>query len=431
MNFIKSTSKNPYLGDLPIDNFFISELMPDAPGDYVKVYLYGRFLADIGSAMSVAEISQELGLGENHISKAWDYWEECGAIRKRYLDGEGRLDFTVEFLNLKEQLYGDVDDEMSSEFVPGMGGNASSSQSAFGNENLRKLLDEIEKKLARPLSVSELQTTISWVEDKKASPEVLLQCFDYCLGKGKSSFNYISTVLESWLEQGLDTQDKVKGYIEQFDQKYVKFRRVMQALGMSRNPTEEEKRIMETWFDDMGYKMERVLEACSTTAGITNPNIKYVNSVLVNWQSDASKENRDVNEKQIVSDKDLRDYYEYLKRKAEKEADERREQAYREAPEIKEIDTKMREIGIELAKSLLNKGDNKRAELSAALERLTEDRAIALVENGFDIDYTDVRYLCSRCNDTGIAEMGGPCDCREKRRGEAEEWLMRRNAENK
>ncbi len=426
MKYIKSTSKNPYLGDILIENFFISELMPDAPGDFVKLYFYARFLAERGEKLSPKEIGDQLGMTENRIIEAWDYWEECGAIKKRYIDGEGRLDFSVEFLNLKEQLYGDMDDEIEPGMT-GFGADSTASRSAFGNDALKQLMDQIEKKLARPLGVNELQTVISWVEDMKAPPEVVLQGVDYSIGKGKSSFNYMSAVIEAWIDQGLDTQEKVQQYIEEYDQKFVRYRRVMQSLGLSRNPTEEEKRIMDVWFDDMGYKMDRVLEACSTTAGISNPNIKYVNTVLSNWKKEATKDNRDINEKLKVTNTELKEFYDYLREKADKEAEERRQKVYLEVPEIKTIDENMRDIGIRLAKSLLSSDGEQGAELSAKLEMLNEDRAVALVENGYDVNYTDPQYRCTRCNDTGLAEMGGPCDCRELRRGEAEIWLKTRD----
>ena len=47
---------------------------------------------------------------------------------------------------------------------------------------------------------------------------------------------------------------------------------------------------MDSWFDEMGFKMDKVLEACSMTAGISNPNLKYVNSILDNWRKEACKE---------------------------------------------------------------------------------------------------------------------------------------------
>ena len=40
---------------------------------------------------------------------------------------------------------------------------------------------------------------------------------------------------------------------------------------------------MDSWFETMDFSLEKVLTACSKTSGISNPNINYVNKVLLNW----------------------------------------------------------------------------------------------------------------------------------------------------
>ena len=42
---------------------------------------------------------------EKTIVEAWNYWEDMNAIKKRFY-GEGKADFAVEFINLKELIYG-------------------------------------------------------------------------------------------------------------------------------------------------------------------------------------------------------------------------------------------------------------------------------------------------------------------------------------
>ena len=90
----------------------------------------------------------------------------------------------------------------------------------------------------------------------------------------------------------------------------------------------------------------------------------------------------------------------------------------------------MKTIGTQLAKAYLSGDEQEGTRLNALLEQLNVDRAFTLTEKGYDLDYTEPRYGCTECNDTGIAEMGGPCSvCREKRRLEAEVWDRER--ENK
>ena len=431
MKYIKAISKNPFLSNLEVENIFISEFMPDAPGDFVKIYLYAKYCAEMETEISEKELCAQLGITEDKLLEAWSYWEGVDVIRKRYIDGEGRFDFIVEFLDLKEELFGPGKDEDSPIAIT-QATSKVEAKPVFGNEGVKRLMGQIENTMGRTLSVGELQTVIKWVDEVKATPEVILEAVKYGLGKGSGGFKYIDTVVRGWVGQGLNTQEEVQSHIDLYDQRFRKYKRVMQALGLSRNPTEEERRIMETWFQDMGYNMESVLDACKTTAGISNPNIKYVNAVLESRLKDSKQQGIDVNQKIKVSNSELKEYYEYLKEKADREAEERKDRVYRELPQIREMDEKMREIGISLAKALVSKDDAAAKELNAELEQLNEDRAICLVDNNFDINYMDPRYLCTHCNDTGIAEMGGYCQyCRDARRAEAEIWLKEKNREEK
>lgn len=59
-----------------------------------------------GLEMSTEAMARQLSVSEQKIMDAWDYWEKMGVIRKRYLTEGGQRDFAVEFINLKELLYG-------------------------------------------------------------------------------------------------------------------------------------------------------------------------------------------------------------------------------------------------------------------------------------------------------------------------------------
>ena len=422
MNYIKPKVSDLNMADLTVESIFINEYMPSADGDFVKVYLLARLYAETDRSISDVEMAKQLGISKEKILDAWNYWEDWGAIKKHYLGGGGRLDFAVEFVNLKELLYGNesegplmIETDPEIRVTP-----------VFGNEDINALMEQIEKKLGRTLSTTDLQTIITWIEDYKATPEVILKAIEYCIAKNKMSFRYMGSLIEGWIAQGLTTADRIDDYLDEFDQKFSRYKRVMRALGYSKEASEEERRIMDVWFDELGFSMDKVLEACSKSAGINNPFL-YVNGVLKNWKKDAAQDNRNVNDKKPVSNTVLKDYYNFLREKAEREAKERRDRVYREIPKVKEIDDKMKIIGTQLAKAYLSDDSEESGRLNAELEQLNEDRAFYLAEHDYDMDYTDPKYACSECSDTGIAEMGGPCPvCREQRRMEAEAWETER-----
>ena len=428
MEYIKPKAGDIYLSDVSIENIFINEYMPDADGDHVKVYLMARLYAEIGRSLSEADMARELGVSEKVIREAWDYWESLGAIRKRYTDGEGKLDYAVEFVDLKSQLYG-RGDQGSAQPDP----EEVHPTETFGSEAVKKLMEALEKDLGRTFSSTEMYTVIGWIQDLGATPEVVRKAVSYCSERGKVNLNYISRVVGEWCSKGFRTAAAVDEYLEEVDQRHFRQRRILKALGLSRNPTEAESAMMDRWFDEMGFSMDKVLEACAGTTGISNPNIKYVDSILRNWkQEEAGSASGEAGPKSAVTAAVLKNYYEFLRNRAEREAAQRKSRIYRELPKIEEIDNRINDLGAKLTRAVLRKSGSEEADYNEQIERLYEDRAILLAENNYDMNYTDVQYLCNRCNDTGIGEMGEPCTfCMSQRIAEAEEWQKQRKKDVK
>ena len=62
MSFKREKIRDIYLLTTEVENIFINEYMPQAPGDYVKVYLYGLLYSGNGEAMTEKQMSRQLGL---------------------------------------------------------------------------------------------------------------------------------------------------------------------------------------------------------------------------------------------------------------------------------------------------------------------------------------------------------------------------------
>ena len=145
MNFIKEKIKDFFLLDTKVENIFINEYMPSAPGDFVKVYLYASMYAEHGLEITEKAIAKQLGLSEEKVREAWEYWEERGVIKKRYFDTQGNVSFIVEFLSLKEQLYGKNTAPVRGEASRPKGDNV------FGNPEVKVMFKDIENALGRTL----------------------------------------------------------------------------------------------------------------------------------------------------------------------------------------------------------------------------------------------------------------------------------------
>lgn len=98
---------------------------------------------------------------------------------------------------------------------------------------------------------------------------------------------------------------------------------------------------------------------------------------------------------------------------AEEKADERKLELQKLFPEIKEIDTALSKVGLKIFSAAVSgEGDiNKKiAELKKANDELLEARRIVLVSHGYPPDYSDVKYECEKCRDTGYIN-GKMCSC--------------------
>lgn len=169
--------KEYYLLDTGVENMFINEYMPMAPGEYVKVYLFALMYADIGEEMSNRMIAKQLDIQEEDVLKAWNYWEHLGLISKIPFEHGGRFDYTVEFMNLKEHLYtasAKGADSTSTLYSPISSSDVSSVKRVPLEESvaadlsdlqLEKMYNSIEKILGKTLSGTEMMDILSWIKD--------------------------------------------------------------------------------------------------------------------------------------------------------------------------------------------------------------------------------------------------------------------------
>jgi DnaD/phage-associated family protein len=411
MNFTKELIRDFYLRDTHVENIFINEYLPAAPGDYIKVYLFALMYADFDSGISNETIAKQLGIVDEDILKAWSYWESIGVIKKHYEDPEDKFRYQVEFLNLKSRVYGKKAKSRRTEAkIPNR------LKPILDDDSIKNMFSSIERITGRLFDGREPAEVMSWITDYNATPEMITYAYSYCKKKrNHSNTNYVAAIIKEWAGKGLKTVKEIEAYLEETDNRHYQYKRILRALGFMRNPTEEEKRIIDTWFDEMSFDIDRILEACKKTTGISNPNINYINTILKSWSTGkgkptpAKKETGKPN--QIGS---VIKYYEEVREKNESLAQLRREEVYKKVPRIKEIETEAREMGLRISKLMLSGGSDAKSSIRVMkdkIDKLNQEKAFLMTENNFRIDYMDVVYDCSLCNDTGILDTGARCNC--------------------
>ena len=196
MNNRRQTTREYYLFDTNVENMFINEYMPTAPGEYVKVYLFALMYADLDKEMSNEMLARQLGMQEEDVLKAWNYWEKLHVVRKLPGKEGGKFDYHVEFLNLKEQFYGKENRSRSRGGEgDGLDGPLAGADGEYPEDEIRAMFSDIEKFAGKALSGTEVVEVLRWINELGVTPEVALCAFRYCYSKNKSSIRYIATVV--------------------------------------------------------------------------------------------------------------------------------------------------------------------------------------------------------------------------------------------
>lgn len=413
MNYTRERSKDLYLRDTAVENIFLNEYMAQAEGDHVKVFLLALMNADHDAELDNEKLAKQLGLAIEDVLKAWSYWEQQGVIKKHLVDPKDPFRYEVEFLRLRERVFGNRKQKKKSD-----GQVSDQWKGLLENPAIRDMYAEIERITGRLFEGKEMSDLLAWITDYNLPPELVVYAYSYCVTKrNNNKHKYVASVIKEWAESGFRSIDEVEEYLSETDQRHYQYKRVLKAMGMFRNPTEEERRIMDIWLDEYHFDLDKVLEACKKTSGISNPNINYVHSILKAWNSGEERPKGGaaaLGDGKINPVNQIFQAYEKLRMKREQEAEERRQQVYQSLPRIQEIEDEQRTIGLQISRQMLSGSQaarDKIRELKARVDQLNAEKAYTMTEHNLRPDYMDVVYDCVRCKDTGTLEDGQRCSC--------------------
>lgn len=429
MKYVIEPTNDFFLRDTAIENLFISEYIASAPSDYVKVYLFGAMCSQNNMTLETKVMASTLGISEDKVLKAWEYWETMGAIKRLYIGDDGELDFSVQFLKLKNRFYsiGLENQSDNGESHKNINNNTDNSENVFGNEELKTLIKDIEKIIGTNMTTYGFESIIRLINEKHASIDMISYAAQYSNSRKKGDMRYIVRVVENWLEKGIRDKESAINFVREHDERYFIYSVIMKNLfGYDRPPNQGEKEMMNRWIDDEGYSLERILNACKKTTGIREPNFNYVNKVLEGMRNDEKKKEKIANQDIEITPIILEQYLRFIRGEAQEQAKIRAIELFREHPEIKDIERRLQEAYRERIIKGSKGGAATRAEYDRLIEELKAEKQKFLDQVGLANDYLEPEYKCEICSDTCVTE-DGVCKCRPLRISEAKDWLKKKN----
>lgn len=304
-------------GYTSVSNIFISEYVPGANGEFVKVYLYLLHLMSLRSNnISISLLADTFNQTEADIMRALRYWDSLDVISLSFNGpGNGLSNIVLRDIKHTGQAANTMADPIVAESASVNSTSSYQTETVraakpdikqteviytaeplkvsyskeqlngfLANDNFSMLLFVIEQYMGRPLSTKETNSIVYFYDGLKLSTDLIEYLFEYCVEHNKKSINYIEKVALSWASKNIHTIAEAK---EETSNHTDYVYQIMKAFGLSnREPAQHEKAMIAKWADTYCFDTDMIIEACNRTIkAIHQPSFEYADTILANWKN--------------------------------------------------------------------------------------------------------------------------------------------------
>ncbi|MBQ4069515.1 MAG: DnaD domain protein [Lachnospiraceae bacterium] len=307
-----SLTNNNTSGTTSVSNIFIDKYMPNANGEFVKIFLYLlRCSSANNCSLSICKIADTFKYTENDVVRALMYWEQFGLISLTYSSEKNISGICIneykaqpakkaapsnpftqntilsDFeLEKTANINSDETTKSSSESeLPKKHTYTANELAAFDkNEEIQMLMKIAETFLGRTLTRNDINTLLYIYDGLNFPFELIDYLIEYCVSNNHTSIRYIEKVALEWANNDITTVELAKSSSEMYSKKYTS---IIKAFGIKgRSLGKVEKDYIAKWTDEYEFDIDIILDACNRTINATHqPSFKYADSILTKWNN--------------------------------------------------------------------------------------------------------------------------------------------------
>lgn len=259
----------PLFSNTTIPDIFFTQYLPEANGDFIKVYLYILFLSKYDKDIKVNDLCKKLGLTLPVIQNALKYWEEQGVLTKKN---------TGFVFNHLQEL------ELHQLYKPKAALSAEQIQKSAESQKRAKTIEYINNKYFSGLMPTSWYPDIElWFQKYEFDDEVMISLFGECFDKSALHRNYIQAVADAWSKNHIKTYNDLDSYYERQEKTKKVANMVNKKLSLARPLSQYEFAYVEKWVIDFGFTFDIIEIALKKTTSKLNPSFDYIDKLLTDW----------------------------------------------------------------------------------------------------------------------------------------------------
>ena len=316
-----------------VPNEFIDKYMPQANGEYVKIFIYLlRSYSDRDTNFSIGKMADLMEHTEKDISRALIYWERMGLLELSYdttknlsgitildsafmRDNDPRTpdpDHRIRVNNnqdIIEEKAANIESRNNDSYVnsntdsvitdnpPALPEKREYTKDELSyfreNEDVKEMFFCAESYLKRPLTKTETDTLLYWYDGLEFSADLVDYLLEYCVSRGHMSIHYMNKVALAWAEIDISTVAQAK---KQANIHSTANYAVMKAFGIkNRSLVDLETEMVNKWTKEYGFSLDIIAKACEKTIlNIGSPSFQYADTILTDWHNKQIKELKDI-----------------------------------------------------------------------------------------------------------------------------------------
>lgn len=266
---LEQNDLSPLFSGTNIPDIFFTGYLPEANGDFIKVYLYILFLSKYDKDIKINDLCKKLGLSLKVIQDAMKYWEDQGVIVKKNTG--------YSFNNLQEI-------ELNNLYKPRVSLSAEQVQKSAESQKRAKTMESINNQYFSGLMPTTWYPDIEmWFKKYGFDDEVMMALFNYCFNKSALHKNYIQTVADAWAKNSIKTYSDLDLYYEKQEAVNKIANMIIKKLTLGRQLSQYEYAYVEKWVIDFKYTFDIIEIALKRTTSKVNPSFDYIDKLLTDW----------------------------------------------------------------------------------------------------------------------------------------------------